>query len=233
MFEAEAIRIREILLAHGAPSPLLNLGSSTGAFRRVAKPHIERELFAPLAGAGVVVVHSDLKRGEGVDLAGDILDPAVRRGLLSRRFRCVLVSNLLEHVRDRDAVASACEEIAGPGGLVLATVPSSFPYHADPIDTLYRPSPSALASLFGGSRPLLAEEVVGRSYGEDLKARGSTLRGEIGRTLAKGLLAFARPRSFASQAHRWLWFSRPYRVSVALVEVQASGESASQKAKRG
>ena len=47
MFEAEAIRLREILLARGEISPLLNLGSSTRAFRELAKPHIERELFAP------------------------------------------------------------------------------------------------------------------------------------------------------------------------------------------
>jgi hypothetical protein len=31
MFEAEAIRLREILLAQGDISPLLNLGSSTRA----------------------------------------------------------------------------------------------------------------------------------------------------------------------------------------------------------
>ena len=101
MFEAEAIRIRDILLAHGAVSPLLNLGSSTGEFRRTAKPHIQRELFGPLAAAGVAVVHSDLKQADGVDLAGDILDPAVLRDLKARGFRCVLCANLLEHVRDR------------------------------------------------------------------------------------------------------------------------------------
>ena len=50
-------------------------------------------------------------------------------------FRCVLLSNLLEHVQDREKLASSCEEIVGTGGLILATVPSSYPYHADPIDT--------------------------------------------------------------------------------------------------
>ena len=63
MFEAEAIRLREILLAREGVSPLLNLGSSTRAFREIAKPHIERELFAPLAAAGIAVFHSDLKAG--------------------------------------------------------------------------------------------------------------------------------------------------------------------------
>src|SRR4051812_24687708 len=148
MFDREAARLREILLAQRAVSPLLNLGSSTRAFREVAKPHIQDELFGPLAAAGVQVFHCDLKQADGVDLAGDILDAEVRAGLRSRGFKSVLCANLLEHVRDRAAVAAACEEVAGPGGLVLATVPSSYPYHADPIDTLYRPSPAALAALF-------------------------------------------------------------------------------------
>ena len=87
--------------------------------------------------------------------------PTSRRGASA----ALLIANLLEHVRDRAAVAAACEEIVGPGGLILATVPSSFPYHADPIDTGYRPSPGELAAAFPGSAPLLAEEVTGRTYG--------------------------------------------------------------------
>jgi SAM-dependent methyltransferase len=223
MFDAEAARLREILLEQRAISPLLNLGSSTREFREVTKPHIQRELFGPLAAAGVEVVHSDLKRADGVDLAGDILDPAVAGNLKSRGFRCVLCANLLEHVRDRGAVAAACEEIVGPGGLILATVPSSFPYHADPIDTGFRPSPGELAGLFRRSAPLLAEEVAGRAYGEDLKARGSTLWREIGATLLFTLLAVARPKSFAARLHRWRWYRRPYKVSIALVRVASSG----------
>lgn len=223
LFDAEAIRIREILLAQGAAvSPLLNLGSSTREFREVAKPHIARELFGPLEAAGVAIVHSDLKQGEGVDLVGDILNPAMMADLKARGFRCVLLSNLLEHVRDRAAVTAACEEIVGPGGLILASVPSSYPYHADPIDTGYRPAPPELAASFRRSVPLQAEEVTGRTYKEDMKARGSSFWVELGRTLLFGLVSFARPKSFAARVHRWLWYRRPYRVSVVLLSVRSS-----------
>lgn len=222
MFEAEAIRLREILLAQGDVSPLLNLGSSTRAFRERAKPHIERELFAPLRAAGVTVVHSDLKQADGVDLAGDIMDPAVRATLTEMGFRAVLVANMLEHVRDRTAVTAACEEIVGPGGLILATVPSSFPYHADPIDTGYRPAPASLAAAFAGSEPLLIEEVRGRTYREEIGARGSSVRRELGRTLGLALIGFARPKSLRARLSRWRWFRRPYRVSLALVRVKAA-----------
>lgn len=214
------MRIREILLAQAEVSPLLNLGSSTRAFRETDKPHIARELFGPLEAAGVTVVHSDLKEADGVDIAGDILDPRVQRDLADRGFKCVLLANLLEHVRDRAAVAAACETIVGAGGLILATVPSSYPYHADPIDTGYRPRPAELAALFAASEIVLAEELAGRTYKEDLKARGSSVGREVARTAWGALIAIARPRSFAAKAHRWLWFSRPYKVSIVLMRVK-------------
>jgi len=219
MLTAEAARLREILLAEANASPLLNLGSSTRQFREQHQPHVERELFAPLRRAGVAIVHSDLKPGDGVDLVGDVLDADVKRALQARRFRCILLANLLEHVRDREAVAAAAEDIVGPGGLILATVPRSYPYHADPIDTLYRPSPADLAALFTRSRPILVEELAGLTYGEDLRAAGSTAAVALGGTLAALVLAPLRPRRFASKAHRWLWHNRPYLVSVALVRV--------------
>lgn len=220
MFQAEAVRLRGILLDLEGVSPLLNLGSSTRHFREVIKPHIERELFGPLREAGVKVVHSDLKEADGVDVAGDILDPEVRRRLAQGGFKCVLLSNLLEHVRDRGAVTAACEEIVGPGGFILATVPSSCPYHADPIDTYYRPSPAELAAAFRRSEPLLLEEVEGLTYAEDLKRRGLTAGGELLRTVLWSLIFFVRPRSAAARLHRWRWFSKPRRVAIALLRVR-------------
>jgi hypothetical protein len=220
MFDREAARLREILLGQRAVSPLLNLGSSTRAFREVTKPHIHDELFGPLAAAGLQVFHSDLKQADGVDLAGDILDPAVRADLRARGFKSLLCSNLLEHVRDRFAVAAACEEIVGAGGLILATVPSSYPYHSDPIDTGFRPTPADLAAIFTGSETVLVEELVGLTYKEDMKVRGSSLGAEIAGTLGFALISIARPRSFRARAHRWLWYGRPFRVSIVLMRVR-------------
>ena len=220
MFQAEAIRLRRILLELQGISPLLNLGSSTRYFREVIQPHIETELFAPLREAGVTVVHCDLKEDEGVDFAGDILDPGVIRRLKTGGYKCILLSNLLEHVRDREAVAMACEEIVGPGGLILATVPSSYPYHADPIDTYYRPSPAELAKTFRQSELLIGEEVEEPTYAEELKARGISVGGELIRTVLWSLIFFVRPRSAASRLHRWRWYSKPRRVAIALLAVR-------------
>ena len=232
MFDREAARLREILLAQRAVSPLLNLGSSTRAFREIAKPHIQRELFGPLEAAGIRIIHADLKQADGVDVAGDILDLSVRTGLAARGFKCLLCANLLEHVRDRAAVAAACEAIVGPGGLILATAPSSYPYHADPIDTGFRPSPAALAAAFTNSVPLLTEELVGRTYAEEVSLRGASLAGELLRTFGFALIAFARPKSFRARAHRWFWYRRRYRVAIALVQVRTP-KTPSQKAAPG
>jgi hypothetical protein len=222
VFASEAVRLREVLLAAGEVSPLLNLGSSSAAFREAEKPHIERELFAPLRAAGIAIVHCDLKPAPGVDVAGDILDRDIQRSLAAGGFRCVLLSNLLEHVADRAAVAAACEAIVGPDGLVLATVPSSFPYHADPIDTLYRPAPGELAALFANSTAVLVEEVAGPTGRERMRERGVTPAGELARTALWLLAAPLRPKSARARLSRWRWYRRPYRVSLALLRVRAS-----------
>ncbi|MEY2512592.1 MAG: hypothetical protein QOE26_3355 [Verrucomicrobiota bacterium] len=186
----------------------------------MTQPHIERELFGPLRQANVKVVHCDLKEDEGVDFAGDILDSEVLRQLKAGGFKCVLLSNLLEHVRDRKAVAVACEEIVGPGGFILATVPSSYPFHADPIDTYYRPSPGELAKTFAKSELLIGEEVEESTYAEELNARGISVGGELLRTVLWTLIFFVRPRSAAARLHRWRWYSRPRRVAIALLAVR-------------
>ena len=219
MLEIEAERLSEIILSQTDISPLLNLGSSTLLFRQHAQPHIERCLFGPLQRADVKVVHCDLKVGDGIDVSGDVLDPVLAGALKRRGFRCILVANLLEHVRDRQAVANACEDIVGSGGLILATAPRSYPYHADPIDKLYRPTPDDLADLFKRSQPVLAEELVGPTYAEEMSAREGNMRRELSVTVSSLLMAWLYPRGFISRAHRWLWLRRPYRVSIAMMVV--------------
>lgn len=219
MFPAEAEKLCELLLGRGDISPLLNLGSSTARFRTVAKPHIEASLFAPLRRAGIEVVHCDIKQDDGVDLVGDVTDPGFAQTLMARHFRAVLLANLLEHVRDPAAIASACEHIAGPGGLILATVPQSYPFHADPIDTGYRPSPRALAALFPASEAICLATIEGGTFGDRMSAQGRRLWREILSTAMWLLISPVRPRTAAAKLHRWLWLRRPFRVSIALLRV--------------
>jgi hypothetical protein len=222
MLHDEAVRVRAMLLEIGAAklSPMLNVGSSTAAFRTTSSPHIEGELFGPLRAQGISVCHLDRKAADGVDVSGDIFDPELRQDLAARGFRCLLLCNVLEHVRDRAGLAAACEEIVGRGGLILVTVPASYPYHADPIDNFYRPSPAELAGLFQRSELRRAETVAGPTYQEAIEAAGSSLMTELASTAFAALLAVVRPRSFLSRAHRWRWYRRPYTVSLVLLCVR-------------
>ncbi len=164
--------------AAGAPdgelSPLLNLGSSDLHFRTEAQPWIDREVFAPLrAPAGREIVHSDLKTLPGVDIAADALSEAGLSRLRAVGARAILCCNMLEQ-RDRPggAGASAWRRWCPVGGLLVVTVPFSYPYHPDPIDTYYRPDPEDMSrELFPGLRLVRAEIVDGPTYAPELLRR--------------------------------------------------------------
>jgi SAM-dependent methyltransferase len=94
---------------------------------------------APLTRSGCRVIHLDMKKADGVDVSGDLTDPAFVEKLASLRVRSVLCSNVLEHVTDPARLARRLEELLPAGGYLIVTVPHEFPYHADPIDTLFRP----------------------------------------------------------------------------------------------
>ena len=63
----------------------LNLGSSTHHYRTVMQPDIERKIFGPLVERGFKVIHVDRKPDEGVDLVGDLEDPAFVQRLIRLR----------------------------------------------------------------------------------------------------------------------------------------------------
>lgn len=192
-------------------SPLLNIGSSTAAFREHKQPHIEGSIFAPLRRHGVDIVHTDLKQAPGVDVAGDLMDPEVHERLRARGFKAAISSNLLEHVRDPRAFARAIASLVVPGGLLVVTVPYSYPYHADPIDTGFRPTPAELAALFDGCTYVRGEVVRDTTYAADLTASG--LRG------LRGLVGALRPWGDIARAQRdrLRWLFRPFSTSCVVL----------------
>jgi len=213
--EARWIAAQLLELDPKAISPLVNIGSSTREFREVRQPHIEREIFAPLRARGVDVIHTDLKAQDGVDIAGDLFDPAVQAALHARTPRSALTSNLLEHVTKPAELAAAIGALVEPGGILIATVPRSYPYHADPIDTGFRPSPAELAALFPSFDLLRGEEVADATYAHDLLGHG--LAG-----LAKGardLLAAVRRRGDIARAYRdrLRWLTRPFTTTCVVL----------------
>src|SRR5579864_1920911 len=129
MFAREARWIADQLAAFPAAaiSPLLDVGSSTRGFREEAQPWISREIFTPLAARGVEITHLDARQGDGIDLCGDLLDDADFARLRSTRYRALLCCNILEHVPDPAELALRCTELVTPGGVIVITVPRSYP----------------------------------------------------------------------------------------------------------
>lgn len=216
MFEREARWIGDRLAIYPPQqiSPLLNVGSGTRAFRETVQPWIERDLFAPLAARGIEIVHLDARAGEGIDIRADLLRNEDFAQVAARPYAALLCCNVLEHVRDPGEFARRCAMLVRAGGLIVVTVPRSYPHHADPIDTLYRPTPEQAAALFPDSVPVAAEIVdVGLSYCDEVRRRPWLLLRPLLR-LPMPFLGLAKWRNSMLKPY---WLFRNYRVSAVVL----------------
>ena len=217
MFEAEACWLRHALEAFPPErlSPLLNLGSSSAVVRKAIQPWIDAEVFCPLRGRGVETLHVDMRELPGVDVRADLTDASDVERLSALRPNALLCCNLLEHVLEPKQLARHCLDLLPRGGLVFVTVPFSYPYHRDPIDTLYRPSPAELSELFESARMLDATILgAGVSYRDAIRERPWILLRHVWR-FPVPFLSFERwKRSMA----RLYWLVAEYRISCAVFE---------------
>lgn len=203
--------IEELRLPPG--SVCLNIGSSTGRFREVEQPHIGT-MFKRAEELGLKIVHCDLKAAPGVDEPGDVFDPAFQQRMRSYDADLILCSNLLEHLTDPASFAAACGSLVRPGGYGLFTVPYSYPYHADPIDTMFRPTPQELVKLLDGWEIAKADIVELGRYRPTRKV--------LANHLVRVALPFFRPKSWWPLAHRLLWLFKPYRQTMLLARKPGS-----------
>ena len=180
------------------------------------KPHIEEFIHQPLRQRGVKVVHSDLKPGEGIDISGDIYAPEIKSALLGVKAKAVLCCNILEHLEDRSSFVQTCAELVQPGGILIVTVPRSYPLHLDPIDTYFRPFPAEVAKLFPGFDVLASEIIGSTTFRQDLAVEGRLLSSFL-RDLAKSLTLRGGWLATRARAHRWFWLFRPYEVSAVIL----------------
>lgn len=193
-------------------SVCLNIGSSTEEFRRFMQPHVGA-LFDRLEAQGLCVVHCDMKAAPGVDAVGDVFDPAFQERMRRYDADLLLCSNLLEHLTDPAAFARACGSLVKPGGYGLFTVPFSYPYHPDPIDTMFRPLPAELVRLLPGWQIAQSDIIEAGRY----DARGLRLI----KHLARVALPFYRPRGWRPLAHKLLWLFKPFRQTMLLARKPA------------
>ena len=156
MLKEEALWLKKELSMFDSISlnKMLNVGSSTLHFRTEIQPFIDENIFKPLRERQVEIINLDLKKDEGVDINGDLLDESFQDILRAYNFKSAICSNLLEHVPNPAAFGKAIVRVVENGAKIIVTVPYKYPYHKDPIDTLFRPAIEELASLFPGTRIL-------------------------------------------------------------------------------
>lgn len=210
--------VRELRLEPG--TLCLNVGSSTKEFREKDQPHITDRFIRPLEQDGIRFVHCDMKPDEGVDEIGDVFDPEFRERLKRYQADLLICSNLFEHLTEPKSFAQACGELIKSGGFGLFTIPFSYPYHPDPIDTMLRLAPDELAAMMPGWTVLKSEQVVAGNYLRDLKAGGRPFV-RLVRQVARVMLPVYRPRQWRPNAHRLLWLFRPFRMSMVLLQKPA------------
>jgi hypothetical protein len=193
----------------GKLSPMLDLGSSTQVFRTVEQPYVDNMIFAPLVKRGCDVKHVDVKMADGVDVVADIFDEPGYLQLGALRSRSILCASLLEHVPNPGLAIQRIVGLLPSGGILLLTVPYSFPRHADPIDTMFRPSEVELSGMLREQEVRCCEVVTGRTLlGELLTRRSIRSAGEP--TLGEGWRL--RPQVL----YHLFWLCRPYRITCAL-----------------
>lgn len=123
----------------GVEQPILDLGSSTLAFRQRSK--LQYDLAALV---GQPVVSFDAKDGPGVDVVGDAEN--LHWHVDRRAFGGVICTSLLEHVRHPWLVVYGIAAVLRFGGRCIITAPWVYPDHADPEDN-YRFSVGGLRAL--------------------------------------------------------------------------------------
>lgn len=203
-------------LGLGEGSVCLNVGSSTRVFREETQPYIDADILRPLARTGCRIINCDMKEDDGVDEVGDLLDPRFQQKLIGYGPDLIICSNLLEHLTDPTTFAKACGTIAKPGGHCIFTVPRSFPYHPDPLDTMFRPTPHEIAALLPDWQIVAAEEMAAGSYWAELRSQRAPLSA-LARQVARALMPFYRPARWYPAIHQLFWLFRSYRVSLVML----------------
>jgi SAM-dependent methyltransferase len=201
-----------------AAFPLLNLGSSTGTFVSRAQPWIDAEVFAPLRRANAQVVNCDIKSAPGVDLVGDLTDPAFVKKLAAMGFKSVLCANVLEHLPRPAELARALVDVVSDGGYLIVSGPYSYPWHPDPIDTLFRPTPEEMAGLFPGTAVLAAERVRCGTFWD----YASRSKQKLLSTSVRLMMPFYKPRQWWAGALRLGWLLREFEATCVVLQKRAS-----------
>jgi hypothetical protein len=143
-----------------------------------------------LRARGGEIYHLDMKIAPGVDIVGDLLDSNFLEHVTSLEIRSALISNLLEHVANRQKVCDVINNLVPASGHIFVSGPHRYPYHPDPIDTMFRPTIKEVHALFPQTKIIESAILDSGNWRHwNVAERGRPL----GRFIARLLFPFYRP----------------------------------------
>ena len=207
----ESLKIQNIIKKRRVYRNIINLGSGNVEQLMKTKPWVSKNVFDLLKKQKAKILHVDAENFLGVDIVQDLSQP----NSLSfcdklEGSKLFILANVLEHI-PKKAHAKFLKKIyskmKSEDGLII-TVPYDYPYHADPIDTMYRPSPNELKKLLP-LKWLEGEILSAGSYKEEFK-RMNVFK-KI-RKILKPLWIFQKPTKWLEN-HRLFYLFKKYRMT--------------------
>lgn len=193
----------------------INLGSGDVHRLSTRKPWVDQNVFDPIRKVGLKVVNVDFIAFPGVDIVADFSQVhALSFAQEMTGKRLFVLANVVEHVPHsvRENLFRLLHQEMREGDALLMTAPLAYPYHPDPIDTLYRVSPEALQKNIGLTW-LAGESVECGSFRSDLAGMSKWKRI---RKMIKPLLPLMPPKKYFAAVHQLKFLFRPYVISIVL-----------------
>jgi hypothetical protein len=217
----ESIAIREWIQVAPCYRSAVNLGSGNVEQLRLKKHWVDQNIFVYLSSVGTSVVHCDVFAYPGVDLVVDLTQETLTSAIRVDGPKLVLLNNVLEHLpgRLRQRVCDNVSNFLDVDDRLIVSVPYKYPFHPDPIDTMFRPSPQQIGTLFPSLQMRKYLILRSGSFRDEWLSMSPFKRF---RKLINPLFVFRRPSRYLSDLHRLAFLFQDYQIS--LVEFSKSRE---------
>jgi len=187
----------------------VNLGSGDINNLLLKKPWIEKNIFSHFKKK----IDIDKIAFDDVDIFGDLANPSIYKSI--KKIECnkiFFLCNVLEHVpsKNRKIILNNIYACMNSGDGLIISVPYDYPYHADPIDTMYRPSAKALSREINLKWQKIITIESGRYIEEFLRM---PILKKIRRIL-KPFWILQKPSSYIHNFHQLFYLFKSYKVSI-------------------
>ena len=215
MRKEEALRIREIKEEFYKKNKhfknIINLGSGNIGRLIIKKPWVMHNVFEPFKKKSLIT-HVDSIAYPGVTIVQDLSQKNAFSFCNNLKgSKLFILANVLEHIPKKahaELLNKIYSKMKSKDGLIIS-VPYDYPYHADPIDNMYRPSPNELKKLLPLTW-LQGEIVSAGSYREEFLNMNGLKKI---RRLLKPLWILQKPKKWLEN-HRLFYLFKQYQITI-------------------